>query len=256
MAEWNWSSSATRFAGIPISVKRRTSVRMPRRIERLARTGPSACSPATFGEVKYTCRTSTATEATSRHHWAASPPMFGGFAIVMKTFAPRSASRRRRISVFARYCAVVGVQGAGVCAPNSSFSAIHGVVHPLTVTAKSKRRSAFATIPAGSAGAVGVPTRLLKLRSKKTVAAPFARARAGSSVPDVNASVSPGFCGSGASMTREVDPHRLPVRDPALARGGVSREGETGEGDGEDGGDSRHAVVVAAEPADGVRREV
>ena len=101
--------------------------------------------------------------------------------------------------MFARYCAVVAVHGVGVWAPKSSFSAIHGVAQPVTETAKSKRRSARPTIVAGSVGTVGVPTRLLKLRSKKTVAAPAARASAGFSVPDVNASVSPGFCGIGAS---------------------------------------------------------
>ena len=51
-ADWNWSSSATRLAGIPISVKRPTSARIPLRIARLARTGPSACSCGTFGAVK------------------------------------------------------------------------------------------------------------------------------------------------------------------------------------------------------------
>ena len=101
--------------------------------------------------------------------------------------------------MFSRYCAVVAVHGVGVCAPKSSFRAIHGVWQPLTETAKSKSRLARSTIVAGSFGTVGVPTRLLKLRSKKTVAAPFARASAGFTVPDVNASVSPGFCGSGAS---------------------------------------------------------
>jgi hypothetical protein len=79
------------------------------------------------------------------------------------------------------------------------LSAIHGVWQPDTVTAKSKSRLARSTMVAGSLGTVGVPTRLLKLRSKKTVAAPFARASAGFTVPDVNARVSPGFCGSGAS---------------------------------------------------------
>ena len=125
--------------------------------------------------------------------------MNGGLAIFTNTLAPRAASCRTSASVFARYCAVVGVQGVGVCAPKSSFSAIHGVLQPDTVTAKSNRRSARPTIVAGSVGTVGVPTRLLKLRSKKTVAAPAARASAGFSVPDVNASVSPGLCGIGES---------------------------------------------------------
>ena len=87
--------------------------------------------------------------------------------------------------MFSRYCSVVPVQGVGVCAPKSSFSAIQGVAQSVTETAKSKSLSAFSTMVAGSAGAVGVPTRLLKLRSKKTVAAPAARAAAGFSVPDV-----------------------------------------------------------------------
>jgi hypothetical protein len=101
--------------------------------------------------------------------------------------------------VFARYWAVVVVHGVGVCAPKSSFSAIHGVWQPLTETAKSNSRSALLSISAGSAGCVGVPTRLLKLRSKKTVAAPLLRAYAGLSVPEVKARVRPGFCGNGAS---------------------------------------------------------
>ena len=101
--------------------------------------------------------------------------------------------------MFARYCAVVAVQGVGVWAPKSSFSAIHGVWQPVTETAKSKSRSARVSISAGSAGTVGVPTRLLKLRSKKTVAAPFWRASVGLTVPELNASVRPGFCGMGAS---------------------------------------------------------
>jgi hypothetical protein len=101
--------------------------------------------------------------------------------------------------VFSRYCAVVGVHGVGVCAPNSSLSAIHGVWQPVTETAKSKSRFARSTIVAGSLGTVGVPTRLLKLRSKNTVAAPLRLASAGLTVPEVKASVSPGFCGNGAS---------------------------------------------------------
>ena len=74
-ADWNWSSSATRLAGMPISVNLRTSARMPLRIVRLARTGPSACSCGTFGEVKNTCRIRSADAARSRHHCAASPPV-------------------------------------------------------------------------------------------------------------------------------------------------------------------------------------
>jgi hypothetical protein len=125
--------------------------------------------------------------------------VYGGFAIVTPTVAPRARSWRTSRSTFSRYCAVVGVHGVGVCAPKSSFSAIHGVWQPVTETAKSKSRFARSTIVAGSFGRVGVPTRLLKLRSKRTVAAPFRRASAGFSVPELNASVSPGFCGIGES---------------------------------------------------------
>jgi len=51
----------------------------------------------------------------------------------------------------------------------------------------------------GSAGFEVVPTRLLKLRSKSTVAAPSARIFAGVSVPEATASTIPGFAGIGAS---------------------------------------------------------
>jgi hypothetical protein len=51
-ADWNCSSSATRPAGMPISVNLRTRPRMPVRMIRLARTGPSRCSCGTFGDVK------------------------------------------------------------------------------------------------------------------------------------------------------------------------------------------------------------
>ena len=51
----------------------------------------------------------------------------------------------------------------------------------------------------GSEGAVGEPTRLLKFRSKKIVAAPAARILAGVSVPEETARIIPGFHGTGAS---------------------------------------------------------
>jgi hypothetical protein len=171
--------------------------------------------------------------------------------MVTNGFAPRSASRLTRASVLARYCAVVVVQGVGVCAPKSSFSAIHGVVQPDTVTAKSKRRSARSAIVAGSAGRVGVPTRLLKFRSKKTVAAPAARAAEGFTVPEVNASVSPGFCGSGASCPAKSTqsgfasgmPHSRASALPGRIRAAQAAASTTAK---------RTPLVVAWEPA---RRE-
>jgi len=48
---------------------------MPRRIARLARTGPSACSCGTLGAVKKTWRIRSAVAAASRHQSAASPPV-------------------------------------------------------------------------------------------------------------------------------------------------------------------------------------
>ena len=227
MAEWNWSSRATRFAGIPISVKRLTSPRMPLRIARLARTGPRACSPATFGEVKYTCRTSTATEATSRHHWAASPAVFGGLAIVMKTFAPRSASLRRRISVFARYCAVVAVHGAGVWAPKSSFSAIHGVAQPRHRDREVEEAVRLRDDP----GRVGRDGR----RADAVVEVEVEEDRRGAGRPRGRRLLrpgrererQPGLLRQRRVMSREVDPHGLPVGDSAFARARVPCEGET-----------------------------
>ena len=77
--------------------------------------------------------------------------------------------------------------------------AMIGVSQPVTETAKSKRPLARAGIVAGSAGATVVPTRLLKFRSNITVAAPFARIWAGTSVPDETARIVPGSAGTGAS---------------------------------------------------------
>ncbi len=60
--------------------------------------------------------------------------------------SPRSCSRA---SAFARYCAFVALQGVGVWAPKSSFSAISGVLQPVTWTAKSNSFFAFPSIVAG-----------------------------------------------------------------------------------------------------------
>src|SRR5215218_2518878 len=142
---------------------------------------------------------SSAAFAAARHQSAASPPVYGGLAIVIAGRAPSFFSSWRSVSVLARYCAFPADHGVGVCAPKSSFSAITGVEQPVTVTAKSNRRFARSGIDARAVGAVGVPTRLLKLRSKKTVAAPRERIRDGVSVPDETARIIPGRSGSGAS---------------------------------------------------------
>ena len=88
--------------------------------------------------------------------------------------------------------------GVGVCAPKSSFIARIGCSQPVTVTAKSYRPFARAGSSRVGRGVV-VPIRLLKLRSKRTVAAPFARICDGTSVPDDIARIIPGSTGSGAS---------------------------------------------------------
>ena len=92
-----------------------------------------------------------------------------------------------------------------------------------------------------------MPTRLLKLRSKKTVAAPFARASAGLTVPDVNASVSPGFCGSGASWPAKSTQSGFASGIPhsrANALPGATSARATAMQDG-----AAHALVVAATAA-------
>ena len=198
-ADWNCSSSATRDAGMPIVENRPTSARIPFRSARLARAGPSLYSPFGPGEVKYTCRIRIAVCAACRHQSAASPPVYGGFAIVIAGVAPSLASSWSSNRTFARYCALVVLQGVGVCAPKSSFSAISGVAQPVTCTAKSNNRCAFAAIDAGSAGATVVPTRSFRWRSKKIVAAPAARICAGITVPEETARTSPGLGTIGAS---------------------------------------------------------
>ena len=49
--------------------------RMPFRIARLARSGPSFINPFGPGDVKYTCRTRIDALAACRHQSAASPPV-------------------------------------------------------------------------------------------------------------------------------------------------------------------------------------
>ena len=124
--------------------------------------------------------------------------MNGGFAIVIAVVAPSAFSARSSARTLARYWAVVAVHGVGVCAPKSSFSAISGVLQPVTCTAKSNSFWALPAIVAGSAGALGVPIRSFRCRSKKMVAAPAARNCAGSSVPDDSARMRPGFGTIGA----------------------------------------------------------
>ena len=57
-------------------------------------------------------------------------------------------------------------QGVVSPAPKSSFSAIHGVEQPVAAAAKSNSLFALAWIVAGSAGALGVPTLLLRYMSQ------------------------------------------------------------------------------------------
>src|SRR5579862_8908714 len=70
-----------------------------------------------------------------------------------------------------------------------------GVAQPVIDCAYANSRCALSAIVDGSAGFVVVPIRLLKLRSKKIVAAPFARICAGITVPDATAAMMPGFAG-------------------------------------------------------------
>ena len=69
-------------------------------------------------------------------------------------------------STFARYCALFDVHGVSSCEPKSSLSTIHGVAQPVCEAANTNRRAARSSISAGSAGAVGVPTRLFRFMSQ------------------------------------------------------------------------------------------
>ena len=72
---------------------------------------------------------------TARHHAAASPPVVGVLETSSAGRAPRSARRWRKRRTLERYRSVVTVQGVGTDAPQSSFSAIIGWLHPVTCTA-------------------------------------------------------------------------------------------------------------------------
>src|SRR5437868_15526806 len=108
----------------------------------------------------------SATWATCRHQSPAVPSVYGVEFTSRNGRAPRCASVVRYRSTFARYCVFVADHGVTSPEPKSSFSAIHGVVQPVALTAKSKSLFAFATIAAGSAGLLGWPTRLFRYMSQ------------------------------------------------------------------------------------------
>ena len=81
--------------------------------------------------------------------------------------AERAEMLEKRRARSARYCVFDSVHGVARPAPKSSFSTISGVEQPpVSATAKSYSFCAWATTAAGSAGFVGVPTRLFMCRSK------------------------------------------------------------------------------------------
>ena len=137
--------------------------------------------------------------AASRHQSAASPPVYGGFAIVIAVVAPsvvellqeqqhvRAVLRVRRAPRRHRLRAEELVLGD------------QGVAQPVTCTAKSNSRFALSAIVAGSAGGTVVPTRLFKLQVEEDRRRARARIAAGTAVPDETASTSPGFGVIGAS---------------------------------------------------------
>src|SRR5215210_1332886 len=146
-----------REVGIPIAVKAPIERRIESRILRPATTGPYFDRKRAE---KYVSGTRCAYFAVSRHQAAASSLAVYGFLEMSRNGrAPRSASVRTNASTFARYCAVDGDQGVSRSEPKSSLSAICGVAHFVCAAAKSKSLFAFPAIVAGSAGAVGRPTR-------------------------------------------------------------------------------------------------
>ena len=77
----------------------------------------------------------SATAATCCHHAAASPPVYGALFTSRNGRAPRAASAFRYVRTLSRYCAFVVDHGVSSPAPESSFSAIHGVAQPDCCTA-------------------------------------------------------------------------------------------------------------------------
>ena len=151
----------SRFVGTPIWIR---SSRPRRASSRAAggclRRRPASRSAAPRSRPRGRCPPPATRPATTRRRprsW-----VYGRFESSRNGRAPRSCSRCRYASTFARYCAVVAVHGVGNCAPKSSFSAISGWSQPEDVTAVSKSLSARAWIVEGSAGLDGVPTRLFR----------------------------------------------------------------------------------------------
>ena len=129
---------------------------------------------------------------------AASPPVYGGFAIESAVVAPSAFSARRNARTFARYCAVVSVHGVGVCAPKSSFSAISGVC-----SRSPTRRSRTPSGLAGDRRRVGRGARRADPLVQVQVEEDGRRARRrgtapAASVPEDSASMRPGFGTIGA----------------------------------------------------------
>ena len=130
--------------------------------------------------------------------------------------------------MFARYCAVVAVQGVGVWAPKSSFSAIHGVWQPVTETAKSKSRSARVLDQRRIGGhrrrADAVVEVEVEEDGRGPVLARFRRLDGAGG----ERKRQPGLLRQRRVVAGEVDPERVRVGDPALARerapGGDQRE--------------------------------
>ena len=96
------------------------------------------------------------------------------------------------MAIAALYRALRGRQGAGRCAPKSSFRPITGVEQPVMRTASSRRRAVADGIVRGSAGLAGVPTARGRDMSQKASCAPPRRASA-AGASCASATVRPGW---------------------------------------------------------------
>ena len=158
--------------------------------------------------------------------------------MVTNGFAPRSASRLTRASVFARYCAVVVVQGVGVCAPKSSFSAIHGVVQPdhrdgeveEAVRAVRDRRRV---------GGQGRRSHaVVEVEVEEDGRGPGCSRVGGLHRARGERERQPGLLRQRRVVPGEVDPERVRVGNAALPRERAARQDQSGAGSGEHDGET------------------
>src|SRR5262245_66051256 len=109
----------------------------------------------------------TALAASERHQDPVAPRVAPASDINRCGNAPREASPRTSSRTFARYAALLRLQGACKCAPYNSFRAMIGVAQPVTFPAASASRPTLAATVPEPAGCAGVPTVSLNDHSQQ-----------------------------------------------------------------------------------------